>query len=183
MRALLALPMLVCLSASATEFNTVDADHSSLVFVYRQMGVPVDGRFRKFSAQISFDPARTNAARAVIAIDLASVDTGSAEGDDAVAGKSWFDSKAFPVARFVSSAIKPLGGARYQVTGSLAIKGHTQEISAPFTFSAQAGKAAFDGSLTLRRADFAIGEGEWSDFDTVANDVQIKFHILAVARP
>jgi hypothetical protein len=33
----------------------------------------------------------------------------------------------------------------------------------------------------LKRLDYAIGEGVWSDTDTVANEVQVKFRISAVA--
>ena len=29
------------------------------------------------------------------------------------------------------------------------------------------------------RGYFAIGEGPWADFGTVANEIQIKFHVLA----
>ena len=39
-----------------------------------------------------------------------------------------------------------------------------------------------DGAFVLKRADFAIGEGSWSDFGTVANEIQIKFHFLAKAK-
>jgi polyisoprenoid-binding protein YceI len=96
-----------------------------------------------------------------------------------VAGKQWFNTKAFPSARFVSSAVKPLGGNRYEVSGKLTIKGRSQEVTAPATFTPQGAAAAFDGSLTIKRADFAIGEGPWADFGTVANEIQIRFHILA----
>ncbi len=178
----LALSCLVLPTAApAADFNAVQADKSSLAFVYKQMGVAVEGRFRKFAVQISFDPAKPGAAKAAIDVDLASIDTGSTEGDDEVAGKQWFNTKAFPVARFVSTAVKPLGGNRYEVSGKLTIKGRTQQVSAPFTFAPQGNAALFDGAFTLRRADFAIGEGAWADFGTVANEIQIKFHVLAAA--
>ena len=41
--------------------------------------------------------------------------------------------------------------------------------------------ATFEGSLMLKRADFAIGEGMWADFGTVANEVQVKFRLVATA--
>ena len=40
----------------------------------------------------------------------------------------------------------------------------------------------FDGSLTIKRGDFSIGEGAWKAFDIVANDVVIKFRITAAAK-
>jgi polyisoprenoid-binding protein YceI len=163
----------------ATEYNAIVTDKSLLNFVYKQMGVAVEGRFKKFAAQFSFDPAKPTAARAALDVDLASIDAGSAEADDEVAGKAWFNTKNFPQARFVSSGVKALGGNRYEVAGKMTIKGRTQDVSAPFTVTPQGGAALIDGSFVLKRADFAIGEGAWADFGTVANEIQIKFRFLA----
>ncbi|MDD5296776.1 MAG: YceI family protein [Rhodocyclaceae bacterium] len=175
------LMLTVAPAAHAVEYKTVQADKSRLSFGYRQMGVAMDGRFSRFTVQLAFDPARPAAARAVMEVELASIDAGSAEANDEVAGKEWFNSKAFPVARFVADAVKPLGGNRYEVHGKLTIKGHTQAVVAPATLTPQAGAAAFDGAFQIKRADFAIGEGAWADFGTVANEISIKFHILASA--
>ena len=71
----------------AAEFNSVQADKSSLVFGFKQMNVGMEGRFKKFAAQMSFDPAKVASAKVSLDVDLASIDTGSAEGDDEVAGK------------------------------------------------------------------------------------------------
>jgi polyisoprenoid-binding protein YceI len=60
------------------------------------MGVAVDGKFRKFSSQLNFDPAKPSAAKATFEVELASVDTGAPEGDQEVAGKPWFNTRAFP---------------------------------------------------------------------------------------
>jgi polyisoprenoid-binding protein YceI len=146
------------------------------------MGVAVDGRFKRFSSQIAFDPAKPAAARAAFDVELASVDTGAAEGDEEVAGKAWFNTRAFPTARFVSGSVKALGGNRYEVAGQLSIKGRTQDVVVPATFTAQGNSGVFDGSFTIRRADFAIGEGSWAKFDVVANDVQIRFRISAAGK-
>jgi polyisoprenoid-binding protein YceI len=155
---------------------------SEIVFVSKQMGVPVEGRFRKFDAQISFDPAKPSAAKTTFDVELASVDTGAPEGDDEVAGKPWFNTRAFPTARFVSSGVKSLGGNKYEVAGQLSIKGKTQDVVVPATFTAQGNSGVFDGSFTIRRADFSIGEGSWAKFDIVANDVLVKFRITATPK-
>jgi hypothetical protein len=59
-------------------------------------GCAVDGKFSRFSSQLNFDPAKPTAAKASFDVELASVDTGAPEGDDEVAGKPWFNTKAFP---------------------------------------------------------------------------------------
>ena len=168
-------------AAQAVEYNQVQADKSAINFVFKQMGVTMDGKFRKFVTQLRFDPAKPDNAKAIIDVDLASIDTGSGEGDEEVAGKQWFNTKVFPTAHFAATSVKPLGGNRYEVTGPLTIKGRTQVVTAPTTVTIQGNNATFDGAFVIKRADFAIGEGPWADFGTVANEITIKFHILAAA--
>lgn len=169
------------IAGHAAEFNAVQTDKSSLVFAFKQMNVGMEGRFKKFAVQLNFDPAKAASAKVSLDVDLASIDTGSSEGDDEVAGKQWFNTKAFPVAHFASSSVKPLGDNRYEVVGQLTIKGRTQPVTAPTTVTIQGNNATFDGAFVLKRADFAIGEGPWADFGTVANEIQIKFHVLATS--
>lgn len=170
-------------TAQAADFNQVQPDKSAIAFTYQQMGVKMDGRFKKFAAQLSFDPSRPVAAKATIDVDLASVDAGSSDADQEVAGKPWFNTKAFPTARFVSGAVKALGGNRYEVAGKLTIKGQSQDVVVPATFTSQGQTGTFDGGFTIRRGDFSIGEGAWAKFDIVANDIQIKFRITATSKP
>lgn len=179
---LFALAALFGWPAGATEYARLVPEQSTITFTYQQMGVKMDGRFRRFSGQIAFDPARPEAARATIEVDLASVDTGLPEADQELATRTWFDTRAHPVARFVSGGVKPLGGNRYEVAGKLTLKGRTADVTVPATFTAQGNSAAFDGALTIRRGDFAIGEGSWAKFDVVANDVQIRFHLTAAGK-
>ncbi len=168
--------------AHATEYSQVQSAQSSIAFKYQQMGVDMDGKFKRFNSELSFDPEQAAKARARFDIELASIDTGGSESDEEVAGKSWFNTKAFPTASFVSSAVKPLGNNRYEVRGKLTIKGKTQDVVVPASFTARGKTGVFDGSLTIKRADFAIGEGAWAKFDIVANDVVVKFHITANAK-
>ena len=176
---ILALALATAFSAQAVEYTQVQPDKSAINFTYKQMGVAVDGKFRKFTSQLNFDPTKPTAAKATFEVELASVDTGAPEGDQEVAGKPWFNTKAFPTAKFVSGAVKPLGGNKYEVGGQLTIKGKTQDVVVPATFTPQGNTGVFDGSFTIRRADFSIGEGSWAKFDIVANDVLIKFRITA----
>jgi polyisoprenoid-binding protein YceI len=168
-------------AAQAVEFTQLQPGKSSLAFVSKQMNVPVEGSFKSFRSKLAFDPAKPAAARAELEIDLASIDVGSKEADEEVASKEWFNTKAFPVAKFVSTSVKPLGGNRYEIAGRMTIKGRTQNLTAPVTVTQQGNSATFEGSLVLKRADYDIGGGVWADFGTVANEVQIKFRLLATA--
>jgi polyisoprenoid-binding protein YceI len=180
-----ALPVILLVPAPgpgyAQRLTAVDHDKSAISFVSKQMNVPVEGKIGRFSVQLAFDAAKPNEGRVQVDLDLASIDTGSEEANDEVKGKGWFDVKNYPTARFVSSAVKSLGPGRYEVAGKLTIKGRTRDVVAPFAFKPAGQSAVFDGAFVLKRLDYAIGEGVWSDTDTVANEVQVKFRIAAVA--
>jgi polyisoprenoid-binding protein YceI len=167
--------------AQAVEYRQVQADRSAIDFSYQQMGVKMDGRFRKFGAQLRFDPAQPATAQLAIDVDVASIDAGSDEANDEAAGKAWFDTAAYPVARFVATAVKAVGPQRYEVAGRLTIKGRTQPLTVPATFRTQGSSGMLEGSITLHRADFAIGEGSWAKFDVVANDIVVRFRLATTA--
>jgi polyisoprenoid-binding protein YceI len=173
------LAVLAAPAAYAAEYRTVLPKQSSISFEYRQMGVPLKGGFTRFATQMVFDPARPEAARAQIEIDLASIDAGSPEADDESAGKLWFNRSVYPKATFVSSQVRALGGNRYEMRGVLTLKGRSREMVMPVTFTPGNKAASFDGGFVLKRLDFGIGEGMWADVATVANEVQVRFRIAA----
>lgn len=177
------LALALALPAHATEFDQVITAQSRISFVFKQMGVPVSGGFRTFSAQVAFDPAKPEAARAKVEIDLASVDAGGQEADDEVKSKNWFHVQQFPKATFVSSSVKALGSDRYQLAGKLTIKGKTGEIAVPIAFKPDGSNGLLTGSFNLRRLDYGIGSGPWGDTDTVADEVQVTFRFLVAAAP
>ena len=168
-------------NARAVTYSAVQIEKSSLSFVSRQMGVPINGRFPKFTAQVSFDPARPDAGKANISIDLASIDAGSRDANDEVIGKQWFNVGTFPAATFVSSGMKSLGGGKYEVAGLLTMKGKAQAMTAPFSFRSEGNNGILEGSFVVKRIDFAVGDGPWADVSMVANDVQVNFRVLATA--
>ncbi|QID17984.1 YceI family protein [Nitrogeniibacter mangrovi] len=175
-----ALSALPC-AATAQTFGAVDPDASTLTFSYSQMGVSLDGQFPKFDAAVRYDPTHPDTASTRLQVPLASIDTGSAEGDDEVQGKDWFDTGTHPMARFESTTVKATGPGRLEVTGTLSIKGKERPITVPVSVATDAGHAVFDGHFTINRTDFGIGAGMWAADDVVAHDVTISFHL--VTRP
>lgn len=173
------LATLVVPAAHAVEYRTVLPRQSSVGFEFRQMGVPVKGGFKRFATQMAFDPAKPDAARARIEIDLASIDAGSPEASEESAGKLWFDRSVHPKAVFVSSQIRALGNNRYEMRGTLTLKGRSRDMTVPVTYTPGKEAATFDGSFILKRLEFGIGEGMWADVSTVANDVRVTFRIAA----
>lgn len=148
---------------------------SSIRFVTKQMGVPVEGQFKRFDATVAFDPAKAEATKAEFEVDLASIDLGNAEGETEAKRKGWLDIAGFPKARFTAAAVKALGGGKFEARGPLTIKGITREIAAPFSLVESGGARVVEGQFALKRLQFKIGEGAWSDTDTVADEVLVRF--------
>ncbi|MFV9474197.1 YceI family protein [Advenella sp. RU8] len=167
-------------TASAVEYKTIEPSASKLSFTYSQMNVNMDGHFKQLNAsQFSFDPAVPEQARVVIEIPIADIDAGYGEANEELKKTEWLDTSAYPVAKFESVKVQALGDNRYQVDGKMDIKGNAREVSIPFTFTEKDGKGIFDGEFTFKRADFKVGEGMWGDFGIVANDIRIKFNVVA----
>ncbi|HEY1997865.1 YceI family protein [Paraburkholderia sp.] len=156
----------------------VDASKSKVTATSKQMNVPTEGTFKKFTAQLDFDPAKPAAGSAQLTIDTASYDLGDESYNQQVRGKDWFDSAQFPNATFVSSAIAPAGANQFKVSGKLTIKGKSENVTVPVTVTQQGATQTFDGTLPIKRSQFDIGSGEWKDTSVVADEVLIKFHVV-----
>ena len=174
------LALLGAAAAPALAQKLVPAQ-SEIAFVIKQMGVPVEGKFKKFDAQITLDPRKPQDGKVAFTIDIGSAGFGSPETDAEVPKAAWFNAPKFPQASFQSSAIKGLGAGKFEVSGKLAIKGQTRDVVVPVQVT-QAGTnantaATASGSFTIKRLDFKIGDGEWADTSMVANDVQVKFKL------
>lgn len=156
-----------------------DPAQSSVGATFKQLSVPVEAKFKKFTAVIDYDPAKPAAAKASVDIDVTSFDLGDPDYNKEVLKKEWFNAAQFPKASFVSSAITPGAAGKFTVTGKLTIKGRTADVSFPLTMKTEAGHQVFDGSLPIKRLTYTIGEGEWKDTSVVADEVIIRFHVVA----
>lgn len=168
----LALPAI-----AATALKT-DAAKSSVTITFKQLNVPVDAKFRKFNAQISYDAAKPETSKATVDIDIAGFDLGDAEYNKEVMKKEWFNAAQFPKASFVSSQIKAGAAGKLDVAGKLTIKGKTSDVSFPLTVKKEGTNQIFEGALPIKRLSYNIGEGEWKDTSMVADEVTIKFRVV-----
>ena len=150
---------------------------SEVQFTARQMGVPLEGHFKKFDAQVSFDPAKLATSKIVFTVDTGSATMGSRETDAELPKATWFNVPQFPQATFQSSAIKALGAGKFEVTGKLSIKGMARDVVVPVTLVQNGATTMATGALPLKRLAFKVGENEWADTSMVADDVQVKFKL------
>ena len=150
---------------------------SDIAFAVKQMGVPVEGRFKKFDAQIDFDPKKPEASKIGFTIDTGSATLGIPENDAELPKTPWFNVPKFPQATFQSSAVKALGAGKYDVSGKLTIKGSVRDVVVPVTLVQSGTSTVASGAFGIKRLAFKIGEGDWADTSLVADDVQVKFKL------
>jgi polyisoprenoid-binding protein YceI len=173
----------LALAAPAFAQQKLVPAQSEIAFTSRQMGVPVDGKFKTFNAQVAFDPKKPEAAKIAFTVDLASVSFGSSETETEVAKPDWFNTKAFPQASFQSTSVKAAGPGKFDVAGKLSIKGNTRDIVVPVTLAQSGPTTTATGSFTIKRLDFRIGDGDWKDTSMVANDVLVKLKLALTGVP
>jgi polyisoprenoid-binding protein YceI len=89
----------------------------------------------------------------------------------------WFNTAKFPQATFQSSAIKGLGGGKFEVAGKLVIKGNMRDVVIPVALTQSGAATVASGVFTIKRLAFKIGENDWADTSMVADDVQVKFKL------
>ena len=150
---------------------------SEIGFVSRQMGSPVEGRFRSFEAQVTLDPKQLAGAKIVLVVDLASATLASTDTETELRQSDWFDVKKFPQASFTSSAVKLAGPGRLEVVGTFSLKGRGRALTVPVALTQSGGITTATGAFTIKRLDFKVGDGDWADTDLIANDVQVKFKL------
>lgn len=169
------LTALLATQISFANAAAIDSGKSSVTVTFKQEGVAVPANFKNVSGTIDFDPANPASGKAKIAVALASFDLGEPEYNKEVQKKEWFNSAQFPQAIFVSSEIKSTAAGKLSVQGKLTIKGRALDVSMPVAFKQDGKIQVFEGQLPIKRLYFNIGEGEWKDTDTLADEVIIKF--------
>ena len=185
MKPLFALASSACLAlmAQASDAQALApakllAAQSELAFQVKQSGVPIDGKFRKFDAQLVLDPKAPQTGSVTVSIDAASATVGFAESDAELPRPLWFDAAKFPQATFRSTAMQGAGAGRLQVTGKLAIKGTTQDVVVPVAITQSGGLSSATGEFIVKRLEFKVGDKEWADVSLVANDVKVRFKLV-----
>lgn len=180
MRSLLLLLLLASTAAMAGDWRALPG--SSLGFTGSFEDEAFEGRFGKFTPQIRFDPAKLGDSRFDVRIDLGSVDTRNQERDDTLRSADFFNSRKQPEARFSATKFRALGGNRFVADGVLTLHGVSKPVSLTFTWTGGA-KPVLTGEAHLKRLDFAVGSGEWTDTDLLPNEVKVNTRLLLAPAP
>lgn len=150
-----------------------------IAFTVTQLGSPVQGRFANWTAAIDFrqtadDQGSFGATDVTIAMD--SVTIGSVTSDAKTA--AYFDVANHPTARFTADIRAGEGTAAYLADGTLTLKGISLPVALPFTLQIEGDTATAQGSVTLDRRNYTIGEGQ-NDAATLGFDVEVTINLTA----
>lgn len=153
---------------------------SKLQFRTTMYGSEFTGDLPDFNGTILFNPDDLSTARADIRINMVKVTTGDADRDSNIGGAAWFDSGAFPEARYEAAKFEKADGNNYVAIGNLTIRDKTMPVVIPFTLDIAGNTAHMKGDVTLNRLDYGMGEGEWEDEKTVGHDVEVLIDVTAI---
>lgn len=162
---------------------SIDPDKSEILFDVKLMSGTFTGRFESFKTEIFFDPENPQSGKVTAEIDVASARTGAEDRDKTLAGPDWFNIAVHPTARFESNSFSRTGPNTFQVEGTLSILDTSRDISFPFTLtpkdSEKENVVEMEATLTLNRADWQLGRGDWADPTLISNEVVITIGLLA----
>lgn len=168
---------------------TIDPAHSSLAFVVRHaMVTKVRGTFDSFQGTATLDAENPAASTVNVTIDVASIDTRSADRDAHLRSADFFEVDRYPTMTFVSTAIELVDAETVSITGDLTIRDITRPVTIPFTFNGSQTdpwgqlRIGFEGAVEVLRKDWGL---TWNTaLETggvlVSEKARLEFDISAV---
>ena len=148
--------------SAATGTWVIDPTHTSLGFSARHaMVAKVRGTFGEFAGSFTIDGDNLAASTAEVTIQVASIDTKTADRDAHLTSPDFLDAETFPTITFVSTAVAPKGDD-VVITGDLTIHGVTKSVEIEYEFVGISQdpwgqtKIGFEGSTKISRKDFGL---------------------------
>lgn len=174
------LSTITSLALAAVPEWEIIPDKSKITFTGTQNDAPVTGSFKKFSGTIQFDLNQLANNKVQITIDMNSIATSFSDLTSTLATPDWFDINVFPKATFEAHHFKKISEKQYEAEGSLTIRNRTVPVVLKFSADELPNnEAKVEGSTTLKRSAFGVGQGEWADTSSVKDDVQVNFMITS----
>lgn len=187
MKTLPTLLAMLALSAAARAAPvptwTVDKAASAVRFSSSMNAEAFSGAFRRWDADIRFDPKNLAGSSVTASIDTASAATGDPDRDQALPTAAFLAVAKFPKAVFTAHAFKDLGAGRYLAIGQLTLRGVSKPLTLPFTLAITGARARMKASLALNRLAFGVGQDEWKATTVLPATVSVTIAIAASRAP
>jgi len=163
--------LLAATSVLAADYT--QAPGSTLVFATKYDGEVFTGRFPGFQTRLSFDPADPAAGKLEVDIPLAGTSSGNSDRDATLQSADFFNVARFARAHYRATGFRALGENRYAADGTLELRGISKPVTLTFTWTPGA-QPVLAGKATVRRLDFGVGGGDWSDVNTIPDETAIS---------
>lgn len=131
----------------------ISPDESALTFKATSRLANADGRFHRFTGDVSVDPGDLTTARVSLAIDAASIDTANTKRDNHLRSADFFWVERHPMIALESQRAAPEAGG-VTVVGRLTVRGITREIAVPTTVEVTPERLVARGQFDLKRTDY-----------------------------
>jgi len=152
---------------------TLDKAHASLIFRVNHLGFSnFTARFRRFDAQLQFDPNDLAASSLTATVDANTLETdypdpATLDFNAQLKGADWLDTAKYPQMAFKTTRVTPSGANAMRIDGELTLHGVTHPVSLDATFNGgYAGhpmdphaRIGFSAHGSLNRSDFGISIG------------------------
>ena len=142
---------------------TIDPAHTRLGFVARHaMVTKVRGGFNEFEGEIHIDPDDPTASSASLTIQAKSIDTRNEDRDAHLRSNDFFAMDEHPTITFQSTGVEKVTDTEFRVTGDLAVKGVSKEITFGIEFAGAVVdpwdnlRVGFEGSTVINRKDWGM---------------------------
>ncbi|GAB2784531.1 YceI family protein [Streptomyces chlorus] len=168
---------------------TIDPAHTTLGFVARHaMVTNVKGSFQEFTGTLHLDGSAPSSSTAILDVEMASIETGSADRDGHLKSSDFFTIEEFPKMTFRSTKAEALGGDDYRITGDLTILGTTKPLTIDLEFNGTAKdpfgneRIGFEGKAEILRSEWGL---TWNaTLETggvlVSDKIKLNFDISAI---
>jgi cytochrome b561/polyisoprenoid-binding protein YceI len=164
--------------ARAGEWS-IDPKKSEVSFEASGSGYATKGVFKAYKAEIEFDPDTPEQTSIRVSLDMKSATTDTADVDQTLQSRDFFNPGRFPSAVFEAKGATPNGDGRYILNGQLTLKGVTKPLSLPFSIDIESGVAAVKGETTINRLDFGVGPETVAGM-VVDKDVKLTVDLTAL---
>ncbi|MGY3041187.1 polyisoprenoid-binding protein YceI [Rhodanobacter sp. TND4EL1] len=143
----------------------LDPSHTMVLFSWNHFGYSnPTADLGLGEGTVVFDEQHPANARVEVTLPLAKLDTHVAALDEHLKQPDFLDAGKYPVVTFKSTAVQPLGGNKFKVTGNLTVHGVTKPVVLDATLNkigphpmSKAQSIGFDATTSIKRSDFGVG--------------------------
>lgn len=170
----------------------LDPTHSSVEFAVKHMMMTtVRGRFKDVKATVTGDSTRPETGRVEVTIDVASIDTGSADRDQHLRSADFFDVEKYPTITFRNRKVEgdlESEGDKFRLIGDLVMRDTTMEIEldceflgrGPDPWGKERGGFTAKGEIDRREWGLKWNQAIETGGVLVANKVRIEVEVQFV---